>query len=245
MVVGTATVAEVDLMTPEAAGALRDVELLRRLYADERLGAPTIAKRLGVDPSTVKAWLRRHGIPMRGTGRQGGLPLGHPGRTQATADPMLMDLIWLRAQYVTLERTAEEIGAERGVTGMAVRNWLRRHGIPVRRGGGRDHPAGSTRTNAQGYVYEKLGADDPAREMATHKGWIQQHRLVMSRHLGRALEPSETVHHVNGDRADNRLENLELRTGNHGKGARTFDVFAQYLDDAVAQFAAWLTTNGK
>lgn len=64
----------------------------------------------------------------------------------------------------------------------------------------------------------------------TETGVVPEHRVVMEAELGRALVAGENVHHINGQRDDNRPENLELWVTAQPYGQRVPDLVAYLVE---------------
>ena len=67
---------------------------------------------------------------------------------------------------------------------------------------------GEKKINYQGYVL----IYKPKHPYCNKDRYIQEHRLIIEKHLGRYLHPFEVIHHKNRVKIDNRLENLEIIT---------------------------------
>lgn len=65
---------------------------------------------------------------------------------------------------------------------------------------------------------------------AGKNGHISEHVFVMSEHLGRPIRKGETIHHKNGDKLDNRIENLELWHKGQPAGQRVEDRIKFYIE---------------
>lgn len=167
----------------------------------------TLAATYDCSPSTITLAIRRAG----GQTRQGRPSLWTPELTARVI------------QEYSEGRDLDELADAAKVTRAALRAKLRRHGVlppaPTARREAHGQWKGG-RQQISGYWYVKPAPEDLPFCVPNSRDYVAEHRLVMGRHLGRPLDPSESVHHKNGDRADNRLENLQLRQGKHGKGSR-------------------------
>jgi len=83
----------------------------------------------------------------------------------------------------------------------------------VARPTGHIHNGKHVRTNDKGYVL----LWEPAHPNKSQGGWQFEHRLVVEKALGRYLTSAEQVDHINQNKADNRIENLQvLDASSHG-----------------------------
>lgn len=81
----------------------------------------------------------------------------------------------------------------------------------------RKSSVGTLKIHKDGYVLIKV---DRGRGKYGGRDWMKYHRYLMEKYIGRKLKSFENVHHINGNRSDNRMENLELWITKQPKGQR-------------------------
>lgn len=178
-----------------------------------------VAEAMHISQPTVIYRLRSAGVPRRTRWEHfASVPLAEALRRYANGE------------------SAPKIAAEIGVTPAAIYVGLRRYGMTARPktkppcASGPASPSWkSGRHVSYGYTYLWLAPNLR----------VQEHRFVMEQHLGRMLKPGEIVHHLNGIRSDNRIDNLCVTTRKHHE----HDTYVKCLQARVRKLEALIQKN--
>lgn len=122
---------------------------------------------------------------------------------------------FLKVEYLNKKKSSILIARETGCSYSAVLSHLRKHEIPVRsiseaNKGSINRTKYKKKIISRGYIYIRC----PEHPNKTTGKYVLEHRLVLEKSLKRYLHQDEIVHHINGNRQDNRLRNLAIVTHN-------------------------------
>jgi biotin operon repressor/DNA-binding Lrp family transcriptional regulator len=176
-----------------------------RLYVNEGMTGVGIGTMLRCSPTTVSIHLKNAGVSIR------------PGPYVERVDVSSEDVAPL---YLDAGMTLRQISEKLGCSQEVVRRRLLDAGMALRK----KYYKEGRRITPDGYAMVPAPDDYPRDKV--HNGRVLEHRLVMEQYLGRYLEGDENVHHKNGIKDDNRIENLELWTTSQPSGQRVEDKLA-------------------
>jgi len=97
---------------------------------------------------------------------------------------------------------------------------------------------GGRNKNGEGYIRIRLYPDDFFYSMTNKDHFVGEHRLVMAKNLSRCLHSWEIVHHKNGIKYDNRIENLQLVSDDRHKQITILEQKIKRLEQRVTLLEA-------
>lgn len=204
----------------------KNKEWLHNEYSNKTRSVHDIAMDCGVVDSTIHKSLVKFQIPRR--------PVNYRWTLPSNKMPY-MDEAWLREAYSRMPAT--KIAKMFNRNHNAIMRWLRKFNIPIRN----NNECRSGKFNGRfvgffigGNGYKYLYKRDIAKmygRKVSKGNYIQEHVYVMTKHLGRMLSKSEVIHHKDGDRLNNAVDNLQLfdSQSTHIKYEQLLNTFAKKL----------------
>jgi len=160
-----------------------------------------------------------HYMRLRRTGTLEARPRGRPSKY--SVEERVCQVCGAQFTYRAVPGT-KGLYCSRRCSNQATKNGRFRHGP--------DHP------NWKGGHVESHGYRQIWVNGGEKRKLVLEHRHVMEQSLGRPIDQGETVHHRNGDRLDNRIENLELWSSRHPRGQRVEDLLT-FAHEIIALYA--------
>lgn len=172
-------------------------ELIERHKAGETFA--TLCKEFNIGTSTLYRNFCRAGYYQRRRGKW----------AQLSVTEHLPELLERYEAGESCTKLAKEFGA----SPTTLAKYLSGEGADIR-SPGRE----TSRINGAGYTIVRHPTSTLGQQMVNAAGETPEHRIVMAEHLGRPLTPKETVHHKDGNKTNNTIQNLQLHQGLHGSG---------------------------
>lgn len=177
-----------------------------RLYIEDCLGSPDLGRQFSCSTSTIGRIIRRNGFRLRS--------LNEVNESQQRFTPIQEKEIC--RLYFENHLSVHQLGRQFQCGYMTIKRLINRNGFTLRpssettRGEFNSNWRGGRVICEGGYI----GIFKPNHPYAGIRKYVLEHRLFMEKHLGRYLKPEECVHHINGIKDDNRIENLMLFESN-------------------------------
>lgn len=188
----------------------KDKDWLYYQYIELNKYAKDIAKEQNISTVSIYKWLEKYEI-------------------KKYDNKIYRNKEWLFNQYINNEKSAHQITKEENCSYSIIYYWLNNFNILIRnrsearkkikftkehkqnlskarRGEKNPNWKGGKRKHYKGYI-RKYVYDHP---YSGKRNAIMEHRLIMEKYIGRYLNPKERIHHINGIKYDNRIENLYL-----------------------------------